>query len=84
MSKVKKKTHCMVCVGLRSSQPSLTSVTMSSIHFLSAAVNAAERSSLGSRNSKEPVSIYERRLGFDCQILWGGIRSQGGRSHPVE
>lgn len=45
-------------VGSDSSQLSLTSLTMSSIHFLSAGVSPAERSSLRSRNSNVPVSSY--------------------------
>jgi hypothetical protein len=56
-----RNTYC-IFIGLEGSfsfQLSLTSRTISSIHFLSAGVNPAERSNFGSRNSKVKVSICE-------------------------
>lgn len=53
--------NCCIPLGLplpSAVQLSFTSVKISSIHFLSAGVNAAERSNFGSRNSKTPVSIF--------------------------
>lgn len=45
--------------GSPSSQASLTSRTISSIHFLSAAVRATNRSSFGLRNSTVAFSVCE-------------------------
>ncbi len=54
-----QRTYCMPTDMSGSSfHPSFTSLTMSSIHFLSAGVSPTSRSSFGSRNSIAPVSIY--------------------------
>lgn len=79
--------YCIAGGRLESStNVSLTSRTISSIHLRSAGVSPASRSSLGSRNSTAPVSIYSHHQ-FESsiyQVRTRHIRSPLDRLLSVE